>query len=160
MNGASSTKKRMRTVQSGIGISSLDKSAGSAASSIEQNFLTSRTARVLLAGAGFLADAVRPSIINCWKLLYPEMPLLLMKPCISTPLHHWHWYHASSWLRLDSDAFLSSCHVNSMASTISSSSIWCSAYWKMSTLNIQVTAFFRDARMNQLFIATPIRICM
>lgn len=65
MNGASSTKKRMRTVQSGIGISSLDKSAGSAASSIEQNFLTSRTARVLLAGAGFLADAVRPSIINC-----------------------------------------------------------------------------------------------
>jgi hypothetical protein len=64
MNGASSTKKRMRTVQSGIGISSLDKSAGSAASSLEQNFLTSRTARVLLAGAGFLADAVRPSIIN------------------------------------------------------------------------------------------------
>lgn len=58
-NGTSSTKKKMRTVQSGIGISSLDKSGGSAASSLEQNFLTSRTARVLLAGAGFLADAVR-----------------------------------------------------------------------------------------------------
>ena len=52
-------KKKMRTVQSGIGISSLDKAAGSAALSLEQSFLTSRTARVLLAGAGFLADAVR-----------------------------------------------------------------------------------------------------
>ena len=53
-------KKKLRTVQSGIGISSLDKSGGgSASSSLEQSFLTSRTARVLLAGAGFLADAVR-----------------------------------------------------------------------------------------------------
>ena len=52
------SKKKIRTVQSGIGISSLDKTGGSATSSIEQSFLTSRTARVLLAGAGFLADAV------------------------------------------------------------------------------------------------------
>ena len=52
-------KKKMRTVQSGIGISSLDKAPGSSAHSLEQSFLTSRTARVLLAGAGFLADAVR-----------------------------------------------------------------------------------------------------
>jgi hypothetical protein len=65
------SKKKLRTVQSGIGISSLDKSAGSAAAAAEQSFLTSRTARVLLAGAGFLADAVRshtlhtPHIILC-----------------------------------------------------------------------------------------------
>ena len=56
-------KKKLRTVQSGIGISSLDKSGGgSASSSLEQSFLTSRTARVLLAGAGFLADAVRSQL--------------------------------------------------------------------------------------------------
>ena len=59
-------KKKMRTVQSGIGISSLDKAAGSAALSLEQSFLTSRTARVLLAGAGFLADAVR-KIETVWR---------------------------------------------------------------------------------------------
>ena len=57
-NGTAGTKKKMRTVQSGIGISSLNKT-GAAATSIEQSFLTSRTARVLLAGAGFLADAVK-----------------------------------------------------------------------------------------------------
>lgn len=46
--------KSIQHVQSGIGLSSYDKTTGDEQSS----FLTSRTARVLLAGAGFLADAV------------------------------------------------------------------------------------------------------
>ena len=63
----SAGKKKLRTVQSGIGISSLDKSAtGSLPSAAEQSFLTSRTARVLLAGAGFLADAV----CTCVRVLF------------------------------------------------------------------------------------------
>lgn len=46
--------KSIKHVQSGIGLSSFDKNTGGEQSS----FVTSRTARVLLAGAGFLADAV------------------------------------------------------------------------------------------------------
>jgi hypothetical protein len=63
-NGTTGTKKKMRTVQSGIGISSLNKT-GAVATSAEQSFLTSRTARVLLAGAGFLADAVKLLLFSC-----------------------------------------------------------------------------------------------
>ena len=81
---SSSTMKRrgkISQVRSGIGLMSLDTSTPSTSShsklpsilppitttvelstaegnSITQSFLTSRTARVLLAGAGFLADAV------------------------------------------------------------------------------------------------------
>lgn len=55
-------KKKLRTVQSGIGISGLDKD-GNQSALPAQSFLTSRTARVLLAGAGFLADAVSIHIL-------------------------------------------------------------------------------------------------
>lgn len=47
-------KKNIPHVQSGIGLSGFDKETGTE----QQSFLTSRAARVLLAGAGFLADAV------------------------------------------------------------------------------------------------------
>jgi hypothetical protein len=47
-------KGGMKHVQSGIGLTSY----GQGGDSEQQSFLTSRTARVLLAGAGFLADAV------------------------------------------------------------------------------------------------------
>ena len=48
--------KKMRHVRSGIGLAGLD---GKPVTGEHGSFLTSRTARVLLAGAGFLADAVR-----------------------------------------------------------------------------------------------------
>lgn len=49
--------RKIRHVRSGIGLAGLD---GKPIAGGEQgSFLTSRTARVLLAGAGFLADAVR-----------------------------------------------------------------------------------------------------
>lgn len=48
------SRKNLHHVQSGIGLSGFDKVTGAE----QQSFLTSRAARVLLAGAGFLADAV------------------------------------------------------------------------------------------------------
>ena len=51
-------KKKIKQVQSGIALSNLDVRTGKQSAEAE-SFLTSRTARVLLAGAGFLADAVR-----------------------------------------------------------------------------------------------------
>lgn len=53
----------INTVKSGIGLNELSVGKGDAASAPEhaqesQSAITSRTARVLLAGAGFLADAV------------------------------------------------------------------------------------------------------
>ena len=52
-------KKTISHVKSGIQISELSKDASSTSSSlIPRGFITSRTARVFLAGAGFLADAV------------------------------------------------------------------------------------------------------
>lgn len=47
-------KRRIKQVQSGIALSGM--TVGQTAP--VESFLTSRTARVLLAGAGFLADAV------------------------------------------------------------------------------------------------------
>jgi hypothetical protein len=64
-------KKSIKHVQSGIGLSSYDKKTGGEQSS----FLTSRTARVLLAGAGFLADAYDLFVINLvLRLLRDEYP--------------------------------------------------------------------------------------
>lgn len=48
-------KNRIKAVQSGIGLSEYDKATGAESG---ESFLKSRFARVLLAGAGFLADAV------------------------------------------------------------------------------------------------------
>lgn len=63
-------KKKIKQVQSGIALSNLDVRTGK--QSVEtESFLTSRTARVLLAGAGFLADAVIMCICdNCAPMLY------------------------------------------------------------------------------------------
>jgi hypothetical protein len=52
----SNKPKPMKTVQSGIEISGLERQSGQ--SGKKESFITSRFARVLLAGAGFLADAV------------------------------------------------------------------------------------------------------
>ncbi len=58
MNRAARTKKRkIKQVQSGIALSGFDVQIGKP-SPEKESFLTSRAARVLLAGAGFLADAV------------------------------------------------------------------------------------------------------
>lgn len=53
-------KRRITHIKSGIGLSGLvnQSNAGEEAAPVE-SFLTSRAARVMLAGAGFLADAVR-----------------------------------------------------------------------------------------------------
>ena len=51
-------KKTISHVKSGIQISELSKDATTSNSLIPRGFITSRTARVFLAGAGFLADAV------------------------------------------------------------------------------------------------------
>ena len=47
----------LSSVRSGLGLSALGNAPDAAVSS--QSFMTSRSARVMLAGAGFLADAVR-----------------------------------------------------------------------------------------------------
>lgn len=53
----SKKKKTISHVKSGIQISELSKDV-TTKSLIPKGFITSRTARVFLAGAGFLADAV------------------------------------------------------------------------------------------------------
>jgi MFS family permease len=65
-------KKRIRPVKSGIGISALGDQHDTPSSGLS---LTSRTARVLLAGAGFLADAYDLFVINLvLRLLRDEYP--------------------------------------------------------------------------------------
>jgi MFS transporter, PHS family, inorganic phosphate transporter len=67
-------KKRLRPVKSGIGISALGDQHDTPSSSAGWS-LTSRTARVLLAGAGFLADAYDLFVINLvLRLLRDEYP--------------------------------------------------------------------------------------
>jgi hypothetical protein len=69
-------KGGMKQVQSGIGLTSY----GQGGDTEQQSFLTSRTARVLLAGAGFLADAVGyfclvltfvMELFSCFSFLHP-----------------------------------------------------------------------------------------
>eukprot|EP01036_Dinobryon_divergens_P027355 gene27355-36119_t len=65
-SSSSGTKKKKKTishVKSGIQISELSKD-GTTKSLIPKGFITSRTARVFLAGAGFLADAYDLFVIN------------------------------------------------------------------------------------------------
>jgi MFS family permease len=65
------SKKPLRHVHSGIGLSGF----GTATGEEQPSFLTSRTARVLLAGAGFLADAYDLFVINLvLRLLRDEYP--------------------------------------------------------------------------------------
>ena len=88
VNGASSTKGKkgagtIKAVKSGIGLSTMS-SVGPASSAVlpgevvrgeAASFITSRTARVLLAGAGFLADAYDLFVINLvLRLLREEYP--------------------------------------------------------------------------------------
>eukprot|EP01038_Epipyxis_sp_PR26KG_P005966 gene5966-8220_t len=62
---------KINTVKSGIGLSGYDK----AQSTPKESFITSRTMRVLLAGAGFLADAYDLFVINLvLRLLKDEYP--------------------------------------------------------------------------------------
>ncbi len=58
-------KSRINTVKSGIGLSALQgpELTSTAEPVVAEKFITSRTARVFLAGAGFLADAV--SLVLC-----------------------------------------------------------------------------------------------
>lgn len=53
------SKRRISQVKSGIGLSGLvDQSQQADGAAPTESFITSRAARVMLAGAGFLADAV------------------------------------------------------------------------------------------------------
>lgn len=51
-------RRKISQVKSGIALSTLVVPGQEGQAAPEESFLTSRTARVLLAGAGFLADAV------------------------------------------------------------------------------------------------------
>lgn len=63
-------RKKLHVVKSGIILDQLtnnlnnSEEISSSSSNTSSTFLTSRFARVLLAGSGFLADAVSISIIN------------------------------------------------------------------------------------------------
>ena len=78
-------------VKSGIGLSELRVRGGPALPQEhveDAGAITSRTARVLLAGAGFLADAVRRLVLSLppspIKLTtFPSLPLLLSAPLLS-----------------------------------------------------------------------------
>jgi len=73
----SQPKRKLKAVKSGIGLSTLVHSSGGddAHTQPEQGLLTSRSARVLLAGAGFLADAYDLFVINLvLRLLREEYP--------------------------------------------------------------------------------------
>ena len=73
----SQSKRKLKAVKSGIGLSTLVPSSGGddAHTQPEQGLLTSRSARVLLAGAGFLADAYDLFVINLvLRLLREEYP--------------------------------------------------------------------------------------
>ena len=63
--------KKITHVKSGIGLSSSLNIVEPGHSAVNEGFLTSRTARVLLAGAGFLADAVRRN--DCIAYLLIEL---------------------------------------------------------------------------------------
>ena len=77
--GTNSSGKRptkMKQVKSGIGLSSLGGQQSADTSHAETtSMMTSRTARVFLAGAGFLADAYDLFVINLvLRLLREEYP--------------------------------------------------------------------------------------
>ena len=71
----SSKRKKLVAVKSGIGLSTLGQPGDDAHTQEQGGLLTSRSARVLLAGAGFLADAYDLFVINLvLRLLREEYP--------------------------------------------------------------------------------------
>lgn len=74
-SNSSSKRPKMKQVKSGIGLSSLVQQSADSTHAESNSIMTSRTARVFLAGAGFLADAYDLFVINLvLRLLREEYP--------------------------------------------------------------------------------------